>query len=224
MASWMIHLRVADALLDLVPGLSPIEFLVGNLAPDSGIPTEKGFLPDTSVSHFRTGILKADPEAFGEKYLTDRQVSGYDGHQLGFYLGYLSHLITDQLWSVRIALPTFRKEIGGAPPYGGPAVDRIKDNWYELDRRYLHSHPGFRAFRVYLGAVGFRNEFTTEFAPDAFDRRRQFITDFYLQSSPDPGRPTPWLSEEEADRFVEEAAENIRRNLAKYVGNTSRIR
>ena len=39
MASWMIHLRIADKLLDKIPNLSPIEFLMGSMAPDSGIPT-----------------------------------------------------------------------------------------------------------------------------------------------------------------------------------------
>lgn len=30
MASWMVHLRIADKLLDNVPDLSPVEFIVGN--------------------------------------------------------------------------------------------------------------------------------------------------------------------------------------------------
>ena len=36
MASWMIHLRIADKLLDRIPDISPIEFIMGNMAPDSG--------------------------------------------------------------------------------------------------------------------------------------------------------------------------------------------
>ena len=32
MASWMVHLRVADSLLDQIPGLSQAEFIVGNIA------------------------------------------------------------------------------------------------------------------------------------------------------------------------------------------------
>lgn len=223
MASWMIHLRVADRLLDRLPGLSPVEFIVGNLAPDSGVPTEEGFVPDTPVSHFRTGILKADPEAFAQKYLTDRQLSGYDARQLGFYLGYLSHLMTDRLWSIHIALPTFRAEVGGDPPYRGPLVDRIKDNWVELDRRYLDNHPGFRAFRVYLGAVGFRNNFMEEFSADAFDLRRQHITDFYLRGAPSPDRPTLWLTAEEADRFVDLAVRETVGRLEEYKGYIERI-
>ena len=40
MASWMVHLRIADRLLDSLPGLSAVDFVVGNIAPDSGIPNE----------------------------------------------------------------------------------------------------------------------------------------------------------------------------------------
>ena len=56
MASWMVHLRIADRLLDQFPDLSPIEFIVGNIAPDSGVPNEdwSAFSPPTSVSHFKS--------------------------------------------------------------------------------------------------------------------------------------------------------------------------
>ena len=43
MASWMVHLRIADILLDQLPGLRPVEFIVGNLAPDSGVPNADWF-------------------------------------------------------------------------------------------------------------------------------------------------------------------------------------
>ena len=53
MASWMVHLRIADKLLDKIPNLSPVEFIVGNIAPDSGVPNEdwSRFPPDTKTSH-----------------------------------------------------------------------------------------------------------------------------------------------------------------------------
>ena len=38
----MVHLRIADKLLDSIPGLSPAEFVVGNIAPDSGVPNGTG--------------------------------------------------------------------------------------------------------------------------------------------------------------------------------------
>ena len=211
MASWMVHLRIADKLLDRIPELSPVEFIVGNIAPDSGIPNEdwSAFSPPTKVSHFKTGIRKADPEAFAAKYFTETLRDRYTPVQYGFFLGYLTHLITDRLWSKQIAFPSFQKFIGGDPPYQGPGVWPIKEDWYDLDHKYLRDHPGFRAFRVYLGAVGFRNDFMEEFAPDAFDNRRMYITDFYLQGKDGLDREYPYLTEQEMDRFVDGAVAEI---------------
>ena len=129
MASWMIHLRIADKLLDRIPGLSPIEFIMGNLAPDSGVPTEKGFVPDQRVSHFRlddgTGKKNVDLEAFRSRYFSDELRRNYTASQDSFYLGYYTHLLTDLCWSDRVAWPTrlrfpdadwkdIKKEIGRA--------------------------------------------------------------------------------------------------------------
>ena len=41
MASWMVHLRIADCLLDRLSETGKIDdtaFVVGNIAPDSGVP------------------------------------------------------------------------------------------------------------------------------------------------------------------------------------------
>ena len=96
MASWMVHLRIADKLLDNISDLSPVEFIVGNVAPDSGVPNEDWsvFTPSTQVSHFKTDSSKANPDAFAGKYFTPALQAGYSGQQYGFYLGYLVHLIT----------------------------------------------------------------------------------------------------------------------------------
>lgn len=39
MATWMAHLRIADDILDKMQGLEATEFVIGNIAPDSGVPT-----------------------------------------------------------------------------------------------------------------------------------------------------------------------------------------
>jgi hypothetical protein len=220
MASWMVHLRIADKLLETLPVESPIEFIVGNMAPDSGVPNEDWsvFSPPTKISHFKTGTEKAGPEAFVEKYFRPEQRQGYNDSQYAFYLGYLTHLITDRLWSKQIARPSFRKFIGGEPPYHDPKVWDIKEDWYNLDYKYLRDHPGFRAFRVYLGAVGFRNDFMEEFAVDAFDNRRAYITDFYLKGKENLDRVYPYLTEQEMDAFVDTAVGEISDILHRNYG------
>ena len=210
MASWMVHLRIADQLLDQIPNLEPIEFIVGNLAPDSGVPNAdwSAFTPDTAVSHFRTPGKKADPLAFAAKYFTEEQVTVYSEKQYSFYLGYLCHLLTDTLWSREIALPAMKKfarEFSADPGF----IWTVKQDWYDLDFKYLRDRPGFRAFRAYLGAVGFRNVYMEEFSPDAFDDRRAYITDFYLAGRENLDREYPYLAQDRMDTFVRDAAQEI---------------
>ncbi|MDE5817799.1 MAG: hypothetical protein K2I07_00540 [Lachnospiraceae bacterium] len=65
MASWIIHLRVAQQLYRQLNMEFINEFVLGNIAPDSGIPSKdgSGFIPDAAVSHFRSldenGIKKS---------------------------------------------------------------------------------------------------------------------------------------------------------------------
>ena len=54
MASWIIHLRVAERIYKQIPIPSIPEFVLGNIAPDSGVPNAdwSAFVPDKTVSHF----------------------------------------------------------------------------------------------------------------------------------------------------------------------------
>ena len=54
MASWMVHLRIADELLNKLDGIDETAFIVGSIAPDSGVPNADWsvFSPPKSVTHF----------------------------------------------------------------------------------------------------------------------------------------------------------------------------
>ena len=152
MASWMIHLRVAQGIYKRI-GLKHIEeFIMGNIAPDSGIPKSDGtgYLPDAEISHFRTidqnGIKDVHEDRFIEQFFTDAQREHYDAGSYAFYFGYLTHLLTDKLWAVDIAY--------GAKGRFPVLFDRdrqtfwkkIKRDWYDMDFLYLKKTPGFEAF------------------------------------------------------------------------------
>lgn len=212
MASWMVHLRIADKLLDRISGLSPVEFIVGNIAPDSGVPNEDWsvFTPSTKISHFHSERhKKADPDLFAQKYFTPELQASYDEKQYAFYLGYLVHLMTDVAWSETILYPAKKKFSSemAADPTG--FIWKMKEDWYDLDFLYLKEHPGFRAFRVYLGAVGFENRYMEEFSTTAFENRRQYITGFYLAGKDGLDRAYPYLTKEEMDLFVQTTADKI---------------
>lgn len=212
MASWMVHLRIADRLLDQIPGLTPTEFIVGNIAPDSGVPNEDWsvFTPSTKISHFKTdGHSKAGPNSFASKYFTTDHQLSYRTEELSFYLGYLVHLLTDVNWSKRIVHPT--KEIFAQQFAADPEgfFWKVKEDWYDLDHLYLKEHPDFRAFQIYSGAVGFENTYMDEFSSDAFDNRRAYITGFYLQGKEGLDREYPYLTKAEMNVFVEHCADEI---------------
>ena len=196
MASWMVHLRIADQLLDSLPNLSKTEFIVGNLAPDSGVPNEDWsvFTPSTTVSHFRTAGKKADPAAFAKKYFTQQIRSSYSKQQYSFYLGYLTHLMTDALWSREVVHPT-KIRFSGKFMEDPDFIWTVKKDWYDLDFRYLRDHPDFRAFQTYLSAENFRNTYMEEFSSDAFDNRRAYITNFYLEDRKGLDRDYPYLTQ-----------------------------
>ena len=216
MASWMIHLRIADKLLDRIPGLSPIEFIMGNMAPDSGVPNADWtqFSPSTAVSHFRvddgTGKRQIDLEAYLERYFSPAQRTNYNERQYAFYLGYYTHLLTDCCWSDLVSWPARQK-------FPDTSMQVIKKDWYDQDFLYLRNHPGFRAFRAYLGSVGFVNTYMDFFAPDAFDNRREYITSFYLQENDHLDREYPYLTEAEADRFVADAIAEILTTITEFL-------
>ena len=223
MASWMVHLRIADLLLSQISGLCPTEFIVGNIAPDSGVPNEDWsvFTPSTTISHFRTPRhKKADPAYFAQKYFTEVLVKTYTPEETSFYLGYLVHLMTDVAWSNNILYPAKERFADEWSADSNACIWRMKEDWYDLDFMYLKDHPDFRAFRIYQAAIGFTNCYMEEFSIDAFENRRQYITGFYLAGKDNLDRYYPYLTKEEMDPFVIQTAEEIRRNLLTEYGIT----
>lgn len=81
----------------------------------------------------------------------------------------------------------------------------MKEDWYDLDFRYLKEHPDFRAFRIFEQAEGFPNQYMKEFAPDAFDNRRAYICGFYHSEEHGPlYRDYTYLTPKQADSFMQE--------------------
>ena len=155
MASWIVHLRVADRLLDRLPGISPQHFLVGNIGPDCGRVTDTPgeYDPPNRITHYSPGGRKRDcqPWRFRDEYLPDQDPARYS-----FYLGYYVHLQVDRFWHEWIFLPI---EAANAAYFAeDPArVFVMKQDWYDQDARFLRDHPDFRAFRMLCAVQEFPN-------------------------------------------------------------------
>ena len=224
MASWMVHLRVAQMVLERFSALCPREFIVGNIAPDSGVPNAdwSAFSPSADVSHFKVrdgrGRMAVAPHRFADKYLTAQKYAAYDARQRSFYLGYWCHLMTDVLWVRDIVEPSRAADADAYAADPTAAVWKWKKDWYDLDFLYLREHPDFAAFALYERATDFENVYMDEFSPDAFANRCAYITAFYHDENEHGvlDRDYPYLTRERMDAFVESAAAEIAGELSAF--------
>ena len=213
MASWMVHLRIAEALLPRLEGIEETAFVVGNIAPDNGVPNADWteFRPPKTVTHFETKIgpgSRIDTEAFCSRYFNAGLIGGYSEKEYSFFLGYYAHLLTDIRWAETIYAELKRAFAEEYAKDRHKLVETAKEDWYDLDYRYLEQHPDFRAFAVYENAVGFENVYMDEFSADAFENRRQFICAFYHEGEHgDLYRAYRYLTPERVDAFVKDTAE-----------------
>ncbi len=215
MASWMIHLRIADALLERLPGITVDEFVMGNIAPDSGEPSEDWsyYVPSSEISHYQypnvEGYLQIDAGKYAAQYFTQEKQKAYTAGQYSFYLGYLTHLLTDVLWRKNVyekSKALFPEE---AQADDHAFLWRCKKDWYDQDHLYLKKHPEFRAFQIYRDMPPFENKYMQIFSEKAFDNRRSYIVGFYTEEHENLDREYPYFTEEQADGFVAESSEKI---------------
>ena len=218
MASWMIHLRVAEKVLEQSSIPDEARFILGNMAPDSGVPVEGGYEPSAAVSHFRSidenGIKAVHEELYVQQYLTPAQWRAYTPRAQAFHLGYLSHLITDRLWSKNVVYPA-KAQFETLFQEDNAAFWRmVKRDWYDMDFLFLRAHPDFQAWQTYCAMTDMRNDYVEFFSQTAFADRRAWIMDFYREGAAAVQEREMYLSWAALDAFVEDAAREIVRALS----------
>jgi hypothetical protein len=214
MATWMVHLRVADGLLKHIPGLDEAQFAIGNIAPDASVPDET--LEFTSPPPEFTHYLKKQPlydladMDFYRAYLGD--LSPHDDPQtFAFRLGYFIHLLTDNLWNQKIGHPIqerFQKRLETNSSF---AFD-IKRAWYALDFIYARNHPDALFWRVFVDLKYDRHDLDF-LSPEAVQRRVVSIQELYQRKDPDISamieRSYAFLTGPELDKFIDETCDRL---------------
>ena len=222
MASWIIHLRVAQRLYQQLHIKEKEPFVLGNIAPDSGIPNEDGtgFVPDAAISHFRSldqnGIKCIHETDFIQQYFTPAQRQTYSDSEYAFFLGYLAHLLTDKIWARDIVYAAKEKYPALFASDRSLFWQTIKRDWYDLDSMYLKTNPDFEAFCIYRDTPSIPNTYLDFFAENAFEERRHFILHFYENGVANIIARDTYLSPKELDHFVLSAADEIQLLLLPF--------
>lgn len=214
MATWIVHLRLAENLLDLIPNLDAAQFALGNVAPDSGVPDEnwENFDPPPPVTHFlsseKAWIGSADIE-FYKKHVA--AISTEDKERFSFRLGYFFHLITDNLWRMYIDQPT-RKRFATEFEADRKFIWEVKEDWYGLDLIYVRDHPESLFWRVFLNAEP--NACDLDFLPiSAVKHQLKHIKTFYQRQDEEVQasyrRPYIYLSQQDVDDYVDNVTDHL---------------
>jgi hypothetical protein len=215
MGSWISHLRIAEILVNHLHDLDQVAFTFGNLAPDSGIPNADwtSFNPPKEISHFI-------PAGCSENNVHDlvfyrQYVEPLDRFQdiftYSFLLGYFFHLVCDRLWSEKIgktsreAYPDLFNTLTELE-----AWDKIKEDWYALDQRYLRDHPNCLTWQLF--SISVIPQIPLPFIEQSsFEHQVRYIREFYSNPSPhwNLDRPYPYLNEVTMQRYVDESASSL---------------
>ncbi len=216
MATWIAHLRIAEVLLEQFPGLEAHAFAVGNIAPDSGMPDEKWetFSPPTEVTHVQApeaAMFSCADLDFYRRNLVDLPWPGTEPPRYSFIFGYFCHLVTDNLWSLRIGKPTYQR-FSDKFQADRNFVWEVKKDWYGLDFEYVRAHPDCLYWKVFL-TCDYPVNYLSFLRPEGVRERICYIQRYYQLKDAHAeelvNRKRIYLTAEEMDGFIEEAARRL---------------
>ena len=137
--------------------------------------------------------------------------------RFSFMLGYFTHLVADNLWMHFIGEDTQAAFDSEFVQDRAATWERVKDDWYGLDRKYQRDHLGNVFERYVVAAPNLPSTFA--FLPtDALAYRLDDLREFY--SAPSEfvlDRNYPYLAEATMDRVVGDCADAIGTLLARLL-------
>ena len=203
MATWVAHFRLAEALLDRGLDVDRRLFLVGNIAPDSGVlnADKTDAEPSKNVSHWQGDGKDSHFEQFYADRIAGNPLSD---EEYAFRLGYYCHLLADQIWVETIWRPKKKTPLYAEPLANDPQfVWEIKKDWYGLDFLYLAENPQSIFFTDFVPIESVPDYIDDVFSAGAFTKRVKDTQAFYLNpSSWDLERPYIYLNRQEWDDYI----------------------
>lgn len=208
MATWIVHLRVAEKVLKTLTNIDETAYYVGTLAPDSGRMADAfTYIPPKDVSHWkREGVSfeqrVIDNTEFYKKYGENEP----DVNKKSLYIGYYVHILLDTIY-VREVIRPFIEHNGR--PFWRANIDRIRAGWYELDFRFVNKNKNFHPLEIIKAVTEFPNDYFDYFAPDDIIDRVRYAAALYGDCKTDDSVEFLTISPEGMEEFIEKTAEEI---------------
>ncbi len=212
MATWGVHIRIAEKLLDKYSDLEEVSFLVGNIGPDCGKPNEdwSSFTPSKEISHWIDENRNFRPDLFFKEYLRDPV---HDNKERSFLLGYYVHLLTDTEWGNMVEQKKETHEGYARLKEDKKFIWIIKKDWYDLDFMYFRNNPDSAFFKTFQHIKTFPN-YLDYYPEGAIMDRVKYITEYYTSSRDNLDREYEYLTMDEMNQFLDETVDIIAGKLA----------
>lgn len=218
MATWIMHLRVAEKLKDIFSDLDIAAYYVGAIAPDSGkMVDDFTYVPTKDVSHWkREGVSYEqrflDNTEFYKKYC----LSQTDKFKKSLCLGYFVHILTDTIYVRDIIHPYIAKH---GWDFWKANITNIRKGWYEIDFRFLAENENYLPYELLKTVKPFDNSFLDYFAPNDVYERIQFAINLYSKAETDENceffTHTPQQAAELEKAMAREISDFLKNNVLK---------
>jgi hypothetical protein len=220
MATWVVHFRLTEALLDMGFNFDRKMFLVGNIAPDSGLLNDEktGYEPSSEITHWHGADGNIYPENFYNTYIVNCR---HDPETYAFLMGYYCHLIADVEWIERIWRPKKRTPLYAEPLAQDPQFAwEIKKDWYGLDFLYLRENPQSIFYTDFV-QIGQISDYLDYFPAGAFTKRIEDTRLFYL-CEPDweLNRPYIYLNRQEWEDYIASTTDILTQTLTRLIAES----
>lgn len=207
MATWGLHMRIAEGLLSQNKHLDETYFLIGNIGPDCGMPNAdwSEFTPSTEISHWKSDEGDIQADVFYATHLKG-EVSSVP--EYSFLMGYYVHLLTDIAFSRLVNHKKMTCKLYEPWHQDPKFIWTIKKDWYDLDHKYFRDHPHNIFHRIFKHVKGFP-DVLTYYPKGAVQSRIDYISHFYSNPPLELDREYIYLSEHEMACFIEETIREV---------------
>jgi hypothetical protein len=211
MASWLTHLRVAEKIKQKVSEIDFPYFIIGGIAPDSGMPdgSQRNYTPSKEVTHYRyqkgDTVVDMDESVFFDNYLVPEKIMTRSDSTRSFLWGYYFHLITDKLWLEEYFRPFQNSYENESENPEKDFVDFIREEMVSLDFEYLKEKGTelIEQLKSFDGNINFFYEFDSDYIYEC----KNCIADFYYGEPLCLDREYKYLTHQIMEEFIAKASE-----------------